>query len=171
MNNTNVINWYDIKDIEVINETSVTDKKQWKPVVMKRKFNNNDGTIPINHAICKKVTAAHLEPFECKLVHNCNNKVKYHCDGGWFNGKTVCIKCRADKYNSDGNFTFTDDDLLTDIIAIYFHDVEKNIGYWYICDTEKLDRSKMRKCQNIYICNQKHIIDIAWANHTVSFEK
>ena len=108
------VNWFDIKDdVKIIKEDKVSKCIKSHNVVMHHKNNVNtlDGSINVNHAICKKVTAKNIEPFESILVYNPNDKVKYHCDGGMFNGKTICVKCRSNAYNFGGNFTFTEDDL------------------------------------------------------------
>ena len=178
MNNTNevkVINWYDIKDsVNIINENTSTKRITTYKVKYNHtnKVNTLDGSIQINHAICKKVTAKVLEPYESILIHNANDKVKYHCVGGIFNGKTVCVKCRSNNYNDGGNFTFTDDDLSADMIAIYYYDENNNVGHFFICDRSRLRKNKMKKSQNIYICNQDYIKQHAWNDdYKITFNK
>ena len=78
------INWFDIKDdVKIIKEDKVSKCIKSHNVVMHHKNNVNtlDGSINVNHAICKKVTAKNIEPFESILVYNQNDKVKYHCEG------------------------------------------------------------------------------------------
>ena len=75
------VNWFDIKDdVKIIKEDKVSKCIKSHNVVMHHKNNVNtlDGSINVNHAICKKVTAKNIEPFESILVYNPNDKVKYH---------------------------------------------------------------------------------------------
>lgn len=168
------VNWFDIKDdVKIIKDDKVSKRIKSHNVVMHHKNNVNtlDGSINVNHAICKKVTAKNIEPFESILVYKPNDKVKYHCDGGMFNGKTICVKCRSNTYNFGGNFTFTEDDLSADMIAAYYYDPDSNIGHWFICDRSRLRKNKMRKSQSIYICHQDYIKEHAWCEYTVTFER
>ena len=173
-NEAKVINWFDIKDdVKVINEN--TKHKNNVENKVKHNHANNinifDGSIQVNHAICKKTTAKIIESFESVLVHNVADKVKYHCAGGIFNGKTVCIKCRANAYNTGGNFTFTEDDLTADMIAVYYYDENSNLGHWFICDRNRLSKNKIKQSQNIYIVHQDYIKKHAWCEYTVTFNK
>lgn len=167
------INWFDIKDdVKIIKENTKIEYKPKKVVMYhKRGVNTLDGSINTNHAICRKVTAKNIELFDSELVYNSNDKVKYHCNGGTFDGKTICVKCRSNAYNFSGNFTFTADDLTADMIAVYYYDSDNNIGHWFICDRSSLKKNKMRKSQNIYICHQDYIKEHAWCEYAVTFEK
>ena len=58
------VNWFDIKDeVKIIKEE--TTSKRIKPIKMVMRHKNNvntlDGSINVNHAICKKVTAKNIE--------------------------------------------------------------------------------------------------------------
>ena len=78
-----IVNWFDIKDdVKIIKEDKVSKRIKSHNVVMHNKNNVNtfDGSINVNHAICKKVTTKNIEPFESILVYNPNDKVKYHCE-------------------------------------------------------------------------------------------
>lgn len=168
------VNQFDIKDeVKIIKEE--TTSKRIKPIKMVMRHKNNvntlDGSINVNHSICKKVTAKNIEPFESVLVHNPNDRVKYHCDGGLFNGKTICVKCRSNAYNVSGNFTFTEDDLSADMIAVYYYDLASNLDHWFICDRSRLRKNKMKRSQNIYICHQDYIKEHAWCEYTVTFDR
>ena len=168
------VNWFDIKDdVKIIKEDIASKCIKPNKMVMHHKNNVNtlDGSINVNHAICKKVTANNIEPFESVLVHNPNDRVKYHCDGGFFNGKTSRVKCRSNAYNAGGNFTFTEDDLSADMIAVYYYDSDSNLGHWFICDRSRLRKNKMKRNQNIYICHQDYIKKHAWCEYTVTFER
>lgn len=54
------INWFDIKDdVKIIKEDKASNRINNRKVLMHHKNNINtlDGSINVNHAICKKVTA------------------------------------------------------------------------------------------------------------------
>lgn len=161
-----VINWDDIKDVNISKEVNTSIKKVYSNEQTKS-FKKIDISVSVNRACCKKITAAYIEPFGSELSQVNGNSFKMN--HGDFKCNTVCIKSRSNFYNNTGNFTFTTDDLKNDYIAVYFYDGNTKLGHWYICDTEKLNNVNMRTVKNFMICNQKDIITNAWGKMTVKF--
>ena len=67
------VNWFDIKDdVKIIKEDKVSKCIKSHNVVMHHKNNVNtlDGSINVNHSICKKVTAKNIDKLKLVIRQN-----------------------------------------------------------------------------------------------------
>lgn len=127
------MSWEDIKNAEV-SELVADEKVQVKvndSKLAKGSFTvERNKDLAVNEAMAQKILRVYMTSIGCKLTKI--STTQYKVVDGKYAGKTVCVKVRNNFYNKKGNFTFTHEDLASDLVVIFSYDGNTRSAEWYM---------------------------------------